>query len=173
MKTIKIVGKRNVDGIKKTKKETKRKTVLDIKNNKIKTSLNEKSQIELLNKLYLEEEYSGKKFMKSEVERKINSYKNQDIKKKKYDGNKFIKYEDCLEKLVVSKLKCYYCKKNCLVYYENKLEQQQWTLDRINNDIGHEKDNVVICCYKCNIKRGRMDDKKFKFTKQLKIIKKY
>ena len=171
MKTIKIVGKRNVDGIKKTKKETKRKKVLDIKNSTVKTSLNEKSQIELLNKLYLEEDYDGKKFMQSEVERKINSYKNQDVKKKKYDENKFIKYEECLEKLVISKLKCYYCKKNCLVYYENKLEKQQWTLDRLNNDIGHEKDNVVICCYKCNIKRGRMDDKKFKFTKQLRIIK--
>ena len=171
MKTIKIVGKRNVDGIKKTKKETKRKTVLDIKNSTVKTSLNEKSQIELLNKLYLEEEYDGKKFMQSEVERKINSYKNQDVKKNKYDENKFIKYEECLEKLVISKLKCYYCKKNCLVYYENKLEKQQWTLDRLNNDIGHEKDNVVICCYKCNIKRGRIDDKKFKFTKQLRIIK--
>jgi len=171
MKTINIIGKRNIDGIKRTKKETKRKTVLDIKNNNVKTSLCEKSQIELLNKLYLEEEYSGKKFMKSEVERKIKSYKNQDIKKNKYDENKFIKYEECLEKLVISKLKCYYCKKKCLVYYENKLEQQQWTLDRLNNDIGHEKDNVVICCYKCNIKRGRMDDKKFKFTKQLRIIK--
>lgn len=171
MKTIKIVGKCNIDGIKKTKKETKRKTVLDIKNSTVKTSLKEKSQIELLNKLYLEEEYNGKKFMQSEVERKINSYKNQDVKKKKYDENKFIKYEECLEKLVISKLKCYYCKKNCLVYYENKLEKQQWTLDRLNNDIGHEKDNVVICCYKCNIKRGRMDDKKFKFTKQLRIIK--
>lgn len=171
MKTIKIVGKRNVDGIKKTKKETKRKKILDIKNSTVKTSLNEKSQIELLNKLYLEEEYDGKKFMQSEVERKINSYKNQDVKKKKYDENKFIKYEECLEKLVISKLKCYYCKKNCLVYYENKLEKQQWTLDRLNNDIGHETDNVVICCYKCNIKRGRIDDKKFKFTKQLRIIK--
>lgn len=171
MKNIKIVGKRNVDGIKKTKKETKRKTVLNIKNSTVKSSLNEKSQIELLNKLYLEEEYDGKKFMQSEVERKINSYKNQDVKKKKYDENKFIKYEECLEKLVISKLKCYYCKKNCLVYYENKLEKQQWTLDRLNNDIGHEKDNVVICCYKCNIKRGRIDDKKFKFTKQLRIIK--
>jgi hypothetical protein len=50
--------------LKKTKKETKRKTVLDIKNCTVKTSVNEKSQIELLNKLYLEEEYNGKKFMK-------------------------------------------------------------------------------------------------------------
>tara|TARA_B110000261_G_scaffold92085_1_gene104667 strand:+ start:1999 stop:2544 length:546 start_codon:yes stop_codon:yes gene_type:complete len=179
MKTIKIVGKRNVDGFNDAKNETKnkikakkkRKKVLDIKNSNVLNTLNNKSQIELLNQLYLEENYTGVKFMKREVERKLNSYKNQDIKKKKYNENKFIKYEECLEKLVISKLKCDYCRKNCFIYYENKLEPHQWTLDRINNDIGHEKDNSVICCYKCNIKRGRIDDKKFKFTKQLRIIK--
>ncbi len=170
MKKIQIVGKRNVDGFKENKKETKRKTVLKIKTN-VKKTLNNKSQIELLNKLYLNEDYDGIEFMKKEVERKIQSYKNQDIKKNKFHKEKLIKYEECLEKLVVSKLKCYYCKKNCLVYYENKLEQQQWTLDRLNNDIGHEKENVVICCYKCNIKRGRLNDEKFKFTKQLRVVK--
>tara|TARA_B100001063_G_C16776690_1_gene566085 strand:+ start:4057 stop:4575 length:519 start_codon:yes stop_codon:yes gene_type:complete len=170
MKKIQIVGKRNVDGFKENKKETKRKTVLKIKTN-VKKTLNNKSQIELLNKLYLNEDYDGIEFMKKEVERKIQSYKNQDIKKNKFNKEKLIKYEECLEKLVVSKLKCYYCKKNCLVYYENKLEQQQWTLDRLNNDIGHEKENVVICCYKCNIKRGRLNDEKFKFTKQLRVVK--
>ena len=28
----------------------------------------------------------------------------------------------------------------------------QWTLDRIDNNIGHSKENVVICCLKCNLK---------------------
>ena len=77
-----------------------------------------------------------------------------------------------IKEIKISK-KTYYLDNSKYVfdYYENKLEPQQWTLDRINNDIGHEKDNSVICCYKCNIKRGRIDDKKFKFTKQLRIIK--
>ena len=103
------------------------------------------------------------------MERKLNGYKNQDKKKKKTD--KLITYEECLEKLVISKLKCYYCKENCLIAYENVRENTQWTLDRINNDIGHSKDNVVICCLKCNLKRGTLNDEKFKFTKQMKIIK--
>ena len=171
MKKIQIVGKRNIDGIKNTKKETKRKMVLDIKNKETKEVLNTKSQIELLNKLYLEQDYSGIKFMKKEIERKLLSYKNQDIKKSKFNKEKLITYEECLEKLVVSKLKCYYCKKNCLVYYENKLEQQQWTLDRIDNSQGHNKENVVICCLKCNLKRRTMNDEKFKFSKQMRIIK--
>ena len=38
------------------------------------------------------------------------------MKKKKTE--KIITYEECLEKLVVSKLKCYYCKKDCLFAYE-------------------------------------------------------
>ena len=119
----------------------------------------------------MEEYYDGIEFLKREVERKINGYKNQDIKKKFLDENKIIKYEECLEKLVISKLKCYYCKKDCLLAYENVREEMQWTLDRLDNSIGHNKDNVVICCLKCNLKRRTLDDKKFKFTKQMRIIK--
>ena len=169
MKKIKIIGKRNIDGI-KNNKITKRKTIQKIKETD-KDNLQKKSQVELLNKLYLNENYDGIEFMKSEINKKLQSYKNQDIKKNKFNSEKLITYEECLEKLVVSKLKCYYCKKNCLVYYENKLEQTQWTLDRLDNTIGHEKENVVICCYKCNVKRGRLNDEKFKFTKQLRIVK--
>ena len=46
-------------------------------------------------------------------------------------------------------------------------------LDRINNDIGHNDSNVVIACLKCNLKRRTTDADKFKFTKQMKIIKKF
>ena len=35
--------------------------------------------------------------MKKEVERKIASYKNQDIKKNKLNKEKLITYEECLE----------------------------------------------------------------------------
>ena len=60
MKTIKIVGKRNVDGFddakneikNKIKTKKKRKKVLDIKNSNVLNTLNNKSQIELLNQLY-------------------------------------------------------------------------------------------------------------------------
>jgi len=160
-----------VDGFSNENKETKRKKIIDFKEKNIESELKNKTQIELLNRLYLEEHYNGVKFMKGEVERKLSSYKNQDIKKNKFNNQKFISYEQCLEKLVISKLKCYYCRNDCLIYYENKLEKQQWTLDRICNNIGHENDNIVICCYKCNVKRGRIDDKKFKFTKQLRVVK--
>ena len=130
-------------------------------------------QIELLNRLYLGENYEGKKFVEKEINRKVNGYKNQDIKKKVYNKEKMIKYDDVIEKLVVSKLQCYYCRTDCLLMYENIREMKQWTLDRIDNDIGHFKDNVVICCLKCNLKKGTKNDEHFKFAKQMRIIKKY
>jgi len=169
MKKIVITGKRNTEAILKPKKKIR--SVVDISlNNEL---FDNKKQIQWLNQLYLEEDYSDIKFAKREVERKIKSYKNQDIKKNKFDKKAFIEYDKCIEKLVVSKLKCYYCKESCLFMYENVREKKQWTLDRIDNDIGHTSDNVVICCLECNLKRGRLDDEKFKFTKQMKIIKKY
>ena len=167
MKKIIINGKRNIDGL-KNKKNKKRKITENIVNKKVFDKI---SQIEYLNKLFLEEYYDGIDFLKREVERKLNGYKNQDIKKKILDENKIIKYEECLEKLVISKLKCYYCKNDCLLAYENVREETQWTLDRLDNSIGHNKDNVVICCLKCNLKRRTLDDKKFKFTKQMRIVK--
>ena len=165
MKQILIKGKRNIDGISKTKTK-KRKITEKIDKN----VFNKLSQVEYLNKLYLEEKYDGYSFVKKEVERKIAGYKNQDIKKKKLNDN-FITYEECLEKLVISKLKCYYCKKDCLLTYENVREEKQWTLDRIDNSQGHNNNNIVICCLKCNLKRRTTNDEKFKFTKQMKIIK--
>ena len=90
--------------------------------------------------------------------------------KNKYSSD-FIQESEVLEKLVISKLKCYYCKKKVLLLYENSREPIQWTLDRLNNDMGHTNDNVVICCLKCNLERRCLNDDKFLFTKQMRLIK--
>ena len=168
MKKIIIKGKRNIDSLKEGK--ATRKATEKIENKKLFEGL---SQIEWLNKLFLEETYDGIKFGKKEVERKLKSYQNQDKSKERYDEKEFIKYEECLEKLVISKLRCYYCRHECLFLYENVREPMQWTLDRIDNNKCHSKDNVVICCLKCNLKKGTINDKKFRFTKQMRIIKQY
>ena len=166
-KKIIIKGKRTFDkmsGAKPTRNASKKW--------KNKNLVNKEDQITILNKLLLEIKYEDDAYVKKELERKLNSYKNQDRKKGKYSSD-FINYNELIEKLVVSKLKCYYCRCDCLLMYENNREKKQWTLDRLDNDIGHSSENTVICCLECNLKRGTLDDKKFKFTKQLKIIKKY
>ena len=78
-----------------------------------------------------------------------------------------------MEKLVLSKLRCTYCRDNVLFIYKQIREEKQWTLDRINNSIGHSNKNTVIACLKCNLERRNINDKKFLFTKQMRLIKKY
>ena len=168
MKSIKISGKRNVDSF-KPKNERKRKILTKITE---KNELLVADQHKLVKKLCANEDFSGNIFVKKELERKIKSYKMQDIKKNKLDEEKLIKIDECIDKLVLSKMKCYYCLENMLLVYENVREPKQWTLDRIDNNKGHITENVVISCLDCNLKRRTMNDKKFKFSKQMKIIKK-
>ena len=78
MKKIIIKGKRNIDGIKGDKNIT-RKITQSVIHKKV---FNKLSQVEYLNKLYLNEKYDGIDFVKKEMERKLRGYKNQDTKKK-------------------------------------------------------------------------------------------
>tara|TARA_B100001093_G_C26831715_1_gene1016436 strand:- start:72 stop:590 length:519 start_codon:yes stop_codon:yes gene_type:complete len=170
-KKILITGKRNIDSLSNNDK----KRVDSEKWNKLDLfkDIDMKKQIEYINRLYLDDEYDGKEYIKKEVQRKLRGYKNQDRKKEVFDKRYFISYDELLEKLVVSKLKCYYCRCECKLMYENIREKKQWTLDRLDNDQGHNRDNVVVSCLECNVKKGTMDDEKFKFAKQMRIIKKY
>ena len=95
----------------------------------------------------------------------------QDIKKDKLNEEKLIKVDECIDKLVLSKMKCYYCREDMLLVYENVREPKQWTLDRIDNDDCHSCDNTVISCLDCNLKRRVTDKDKFEFTKKMKLIK--
>ena len=166
MKKIIIKGKHNIDSF---KKETKRKNVNMW--NYPEEVLKKENHIEFLNKLYLGQHFNGFDDVKKEIQTKIGSYSQQDKKRNFFDPQKIINLEQCIEKLVLSKLTCYYCRETMLLMYKDKREPSQWTLDRLNNDIGHHNDNVVACCLKCNLKKRRMDDEKFKFTKQLRVIK--
>ena len=168
MKSVKIIGKRNVDSF-KPKNERKRKILDKLSEKNI---LIKENQHKLVKRLCANEDFSGNIFVKKELERKIKSYRAQDIKKNKLNEEKLIKMDECIDKLVLSKMKCYYCNENMLLVYENVREPKQWTLDRIDNSKGHITENVVISCLDCNLKRRTMNDKKFKFSKQMKIIKK-
>lgn len=169
-KKILITGKRNIEAI-SNEKEKKRKVSQSWTNKEY--LLKKYTQQNLINQLFLGEKFEGNEHVKKEIEKKIKGYKTQDINKNKYNFKNFIKYDNLIEKIVVSKLNCYYCRKMCKLMYDNVRDEMQWTLDRIDNEIGHDYNNVVICCLKCNIKRRTTNDKHFKFSKQMKIIKKY
>lgn len=110
-------------------------------------------------------------YLKRSIEKKIQSYKQQDIQKRRFSEGKNITYEEVIEKLKECNLLCFYCNENVLLHYEIVREIKQWTLDRIDNDLGHYCDNVIIACLQCNLKRRRTTQSAFLFTRQLKIIK--
>ena len=107
----------------------------------------------------------------SHIKSKLSSYKQQDILKKKYNPEQFVEFIDTLEMLCDCNLKCHYCSCDMYILYEVVRETKQWSLDRINNDIGHNKGNLVIACLECNLKRRRTNKDSFMFTKNLVITR--
>ena len=106
-----------------------------------------------------------------QINRKIYSYKQQDIIKKLLDRDKFLTFESVMVSMVECQLKCRYCKIEMNVLYDISREKSQWSVDRVDNDKGHNIDNFHLACLDCNLKRRRRTDEKYLFTKQLNIIK--
>jgi hypothetical protein len=111
------------------------------------------------------------KLIKQQIQQKIHGYRGQDIDKKILDTNKFIDFEGVLDIIVKANNQCYYCKEPTQLLYENVREPKQWTLDRIENKTGHNKNNLLLACLNCNLRRRTMHTERYVFTKQLNIIK--
>ena len=135
------------------------------------TELAHKEQITCVNKLCLQDTFLHQTIYQREIRNKKRGYLEQDKKKQLYNADKFVTIEHMIDLLVASKLQCYYCRKPVFVLYKNVRDNAQWTLDRIDNNIGHTIGNCVICCLRCNIQRRTMNDEKFRFSKQVRVIK--
>ena len=109
--------------------------------------------------------------IKKQLNTKLQGYRAQDTLKHMFVESEFMDMENTLQLLKESQLKCYYCKECVKVLYRQVREGCQWTLERIDNDYGHNKTNVVIACLTCNLRRRTMYHERFAFTKQLVITK--
>lgn len=130
-------------------------------------------QIQLVNELFMSHSNPPTlhQTVLTELKRKRNGYKAQDVRRDLYREEEFISIDSILEHLVVSRLRCAYCHENVEVAYTQVRSPTQWTLDRIDNHAGHSKTNTVVSCLQCNLRRGTLDYEKFKFTKDLQIVK--
>lgn len=118
------------------------------------------------------EENKLKKILLQQIKSKINGYACQDREKKLFCQEKFVTLNNVIELFKSSKMNCYYCKEDTQLMYEYVREPKQWTLERLNNDFGHNNDNVVISCLRCNLRRKTMASEKYIKTKEMaKIIK--
>lgn len=82
------------------------------------------------------------------IKNKLYTYKHSDNKKFKIEGN--VTIDDIKKLFRIQNFKCYICddvvlscnwKPNCLY---------QFSIDRIDNNLPHNKNNVLISCYYCN-----------------------
>ena len=106
-----------------------------------------------------------------EIDTKRKAYIYQDKHHEIYDPRYSITTDKIVELLVSSELLCYYCREICQVTYKESMCRKQWTLDRIDNNYGHNDTNVVIACLDCNLKRGTMDSERFRQGKQFTFRK--
>jgi hypothetical protein len=111
------------------------------------------------------------KIIISEINKKIYGYKQQDKIKNMFNESNFITFESIVHKMNDCQLKCRYCTNEMNVLYDISREMKQWSVDRIDNNKGHENDNYHLACLECNLKRRRRSDEKFLFTSQLNIVK--
>ena len=157
-KSIIIKGKHNQDKLLNPNKTHKRDSMTLLN----KKWFERKQQIQLVNSLYLNTNHDIERIAFDELKKKLRSYKLQDDKKCIYNQNLFVTCPNVLERLVMCKLKCFYCKCNLSFLYEDVRQKDQWTLDRIDNTCGHNNNNIVISCLDCNLKRRTMNMNTFK-----------
>ena len=109
--------------------------------------------------------------IKKHMKKKLASYKQQDIIKKRHNNDTFITFTEIVDLIDKSNLLCHYCNEIVYILYEYAHDKKQWTLDRIDNDIGHSSTNVVISCLDCNLKRRRIRKDAYVFTKNMNIVR--
>ncbi len=109
-------------------------------------------------------------FIYQQIRNKLTSYRSQDIEKNKYNIEKFSDLSGVLQKMELCQLKCFYCKESVSLLYENVREPKQWTLERIDNKIGHAIDNVEIACLSCNLRRRTMHHERYLLTKNIQTV---
>lgn len=107
--------------------------------------------------------------IRQQIQGKLGGYRQQDLKKGLYLENQFVDVARVLALLQECELACFYCKCSVQVLYERVREPRQWSLDRIDNSLGHIVNNVIIACLDCNLRRKTMYHERFAFTKQLTI----
>ena len=115
--------------------------------------------------------YEKTRLLRSQLNGKLQGYKTQDIQKQKWNPEKFIDFSFVVQKLIDCGLNCFYCKEPMWLWYKHIREPKQWSVDRIDNDFGHNRDNIELACLSCNIRRRCMYHDRFRFTKQLNLVK--
>jgi hypothetical protein len=102
------------------------------------------------------------------IKNKLQGYKQQD--KKRGFAEDLITLDELMEKLRGNPLVCHYCAEPLVIQSSISKDMRQWTLDRVNNDVGHTAANTIISCLGCNLRRRRIASTAFDFSTKLTTI---
>jgi hypothetical protein len=96
-------------------------------------------------------EIENHKNLSLSIRAKLSSYKCSDVQKKR-DCTNYITVQDVLK---LKKDSCIFC--NCILLYKNytKFNPQQYSIDRLDSELGHVRENCQIICLHCNISKSR------------------
>jgi hypothetical protein len=128
------------------------------------------TQLAILSSIHAADE-SDKKILLAHLKTKQSGYKAQDAEKGIYEPTRFVAIDDIVSTLLRSELLCYYCKEWTKLFYEYVRDPKQWSLERLSNAEGHNRNNVVIACLECNMRRRTMYHERYLATKQLRVNK--
>ena len=145
-----------------------RKSAIDKDNEELYDIQNHKAY---LHNIVYNIDHSYNTIIKRQIKQKFYSSKSQDKIKNKYDETQHITLEELLSKLYDCNLKCYYCDCDLKIIYKGKGEKNQWSLERLDNNVGHYGSNTCISCLECNLTRNTGNYEYFKMGKQMKIKK--
>ena len=85
----------------------------------------------------------------------INTSKRDDIKKGRYDPDEHIDRDLLQYQFEEQEGKCFYCEVAMVTHSsENgKIDPDRMSIERMDNRVGHIKENCILACYKCNCQR--------------------
>ena len=88
----------------------------------------------------------------------ISQSKRSDIKKGLYDPDEHVDKELLQYQFEEQEGKCFYCDVAMITHSaglgHGKREPDRMTIERMDNRVGHIKENCILACYKCNCQRG-------------------
>ena len=99
--------------------------------------------------------------MRNNIQKKLLRYKKIDIDKFGREGSASI--EDISQLLNKQKFTCYVCDEMIITSKWKPFCCYQFSVDRINNNLPHDRNNVLISCYYCNCRHH------FEFNQKNKI----
>lgn len=136
------------------------------------SQMSHKDQIATVNRLFMGENCTNCITLSRELEKKRYGYYQQDLRKKRVATiEEVLTLNELKEKIVASKLRCFYCARAVFLFYREARDPHQWSLDRIDNTCAHTASNTCIACLECNLQRRRTSHTGYAFTKNLSIQK--